>query len=208
MAHCEGSGRSRPPITASPRCADDDSALVALARAGDRCAFDELVRRHAAGLYAVVLRLCAGEQEAEEVTQEAFLRAWRGLPGFRGGSQFFTWLYRIGVNEARRRSERSRRGAPVVSLDERRARNVSDASMRPDDRVEHAELRCELDRAIGGLPVDHRAALVLRDVEGLSTAQAAAVLGLREAAFKSRLHRARSALRVALADHDPNRATS
>ncbi len=208
MGHSESIGRPRPPGPAPPRCPDDESALVALARAGDRSAFDELVRRHADGLYAVVVRLCADEQEAEEVTQEAFLRAWRGLPGFRGGSQFFTWLYRIGVNEARRRSERSRRGAPVVSLDERRARDVSDASMRPDDRVEHAELCRELDRAIGGLPVEHRAALVLRDVEGLSTAQAAAVLGLREAAFKSRLHRARSALRVELAHHDPNRATS
>ena len=208
MAHSRSIGRTRAGITVSPGCPDDESALVALARAGDRSAFDELVRRHADGLYAVVVRLCASAQEAEEVTQEAFLRAWRGLPGFRGGSQFFTWLYRIGVNEARRRSERSRRGAPVVTLDERRARDVSDGSMRPDARAEHAELRRELDRAIGGLPVDHRAALVLRDIEGLSTAQAAAVLGLREAAFKSRLHRARTALRLALADHDPNRATS
>ena len=208
MAHSRSIGRSRAGITASPGCPDDESALVALARAGDRTAFDELVRRHADGLYAVVVRLCASAQEAEEVTQEAFLRAWRGLPGFRGGSQFFTWLYRIGVNEARRRSERSRSGALVVSLDEHRAREVSDWSMRPDDRAEHAELRRELDRAIGGLPVDHRAALVLRDIEGLSTAQAAAVLGLREAAFKSRLHRARTALRLALAHHDPNRATS
>lgn len=181
---------------------------MALARAGDRAAFDELVRRHADGLYAVVVRLCAGVQEAEEVTQEAFFRAWRGLPAFRGGSQFFTWLYRIGVNEARRRSQRSGRAAVVVSLDERRGREVCDASMRPDDRAERAELRREVDRAIGDLPVDHRAALVLRDVEGLSTAQAAAVLGLREAAFKSRLHRARCALRLALADHGPGRVRS
>jgi len=208
MAHSKSIERSRLEITASARCADEEAALVALARAGDRAAFDVLVRRHADGLYAVVVRLCASAQEAEEVTQEAFLRAWRGLPGFRGGSQFFTWLYRIGVNEARRRSQRSRRGALVVSLDEHRAREVSDGSMRPDDRAEHAELRRELDRAIGGLPVDHRAALVLRDIEGLSTAQAAAVLGLREAAFKSRLHRARTALRLALAHHDPNRVTS
>jgi len=186
---------------------EQEVALVQRARAGDRAAFDELVRRHADGLYAVVVRLCASGQEAEEVTQEAFLRAWRGLPGFRGGSQFFTWLYRIGVNEARRRSE-PRRGERVVSLDEHRGRDVPDGSMRPDDRAEQADLRCEIDRAIGALPVDHRAALVLRDIEGLSTAQAAAVLGLREAAVKSRLHRARAALRLALAHHDPNRATS
>ena len=194
-------------VSAPRRLTEQEVALVQQARAGDRAAFDELVRRHADGLYAVVVRLCASAQEAEEVTQEAFLRAWRGLPSFRGGSQFFTWLYRIGVNEARRRSE-PRRGERVVSLDEHRGRDVPDGSMRPDDRAEQADLRCEIDRAIGALPVDHRAALVLRDIEGLSTAQAAAVLGLREAAFKSRLHRARAALRLALAHHDPNHATS
>ncbi len=208
VAHGNTSGSSRAGAGASPRSADDEGRLVALARAGNRAAFDELVRRHADGLYAVVVRLCASTQEAEEVTQEAFLRAWRGLPAFRGGSQFFTWLYRIGVNEARRRSERSRRGALVVSLDEHRGREVCDDSMRPDDRAEHAELRREVDRAIEDLPVDHRAALVLRDIEGLSTAQAAAVLGLRETAFKSRLHRARNALRLALAHRDPGQVTS
>ncbi len=207
MPH-NSSSRSRSSAGASPRLADDESRLVALARAGNRAAFDELVRRHADGLYAVVVRLCASAQEAEEVTQEAFLRAWRGLPAFQGGSQFFTWLYRIGVNEARRRAQRWQRGELVVSLDERRGREVCDRSIRPDDRAERAELRREVDRAIDGLPVDHRAALVLRDVEGLSTAEAAAVLGVREAAFKSRLHRARSALRLALADHDPGRARS
>jgi len=208
VAHSNTSGSYRSSAAASLHAADDEARLVALARIGNRAAFDELVRRHADGLYAVVARLCTNAQEAEEVTQEAFLRAWRGLPAFRGGSQFFTWLYRIGVNEARRRSERSRRGALVVALDEHRAREACDGSMLPDDRAEQAELRRDVDRAIGGLPVDHRAALVLRDIEGLSTAQAAAVLGLREAAFKSRLHRARSALRLALADHDPRQATS
>lgn len=207
MPHNNSSG-SGSCAGAPPRSADDESRLVALARAGNRTAFDELVRRHAGGLYAVVVQLCSSAQEAEEVTQEAFLRAWRGLPAFRGGSQFFTWLYRIGVNEARRRSQRSQRAALVVSLDERRGPQVCDGSMRPDDRAEHAELRRDVDRAIDGLPVDHRAALVLRDIEGLSTAQAAAVLGVREAAFKSRLHRARSALRLALADHDPGQVRS
>jgi len=192
---------------AASRMMEDELALVQLARSGDRAAFDELVRRHADGLYAVVVHLCSGAQEAEEITQEAFLRAWRGLPGFRGGSQFFTWLYRIGVNEARRRSNQRRRGELVVSLEEHRERAACDRSLRPEDRAEQAELRCELDRAIGCLPVDHRAALVLRDIEGLSTAQAAAVLGVREAAFKSRLHRARVTLREALAHHDPQRVT-
>ncbi|MDQ3722329.1 MAG: sigma-70 family RNA polymerase sigma factor [Actinomycetota bacterium] len=181
---------------------EDDPALVALARGGDRAAFDELVRRHGAGLYAVVVRLCTDAHEAEEVTQDAFLRAWRGLPAFRGDAQFFTWLYRIGVNEARRRTERQHRRAEarLVSLDEHREHESPDRSIRPADRAEQSELRRVLDHAISALPVEQRAALVLRDVEGLSTAQAASALGLNEAAFKSRLHRARETLRTALAD--------
>jgi len=187
----------------TPRMTEDDPALVALARAGDRAAFDELVRRHADGLYAVVVRLCASRDEAEEVTQEAFLRAWRGLPGFRGDAQFFTWLYRIGVNEARRRADgrRRRADAVVVSLDEQREHASRDRWVQPVDRAERADLRRALAAAIAELPLDQRAALVLRDVEGLSTAEAAGALGLRESAFKSRLHRARELLRVGLADH-------
>jgi len=209
MGAPSASSSNRGPI-ATPRVTQDDRVLVALARDGDRAAFDELVRRHADGLYAVVMRLCADRDEAEEVTQEAFLRAWRGLPAFRGDAQFFTWLYRIGVNEARRRADGMRRRADVVvvSLDEQREHASRDRSVQPVDRAERADLRRTLDAAIAALPVDQRAALVLRDVEGLSTAQAAAVLGLREAALKSRLHRARELLRAALADHARRRGAS
>lgn len=84
----------------------DDEVLVDRSRGRDRAAFEELVRRYADRLYAVVLRLCTDAHEAEEVTQEAFLRAWRGIERFEDRSQFFTWLYRIGVNEAKRRSQR------------------------------------------------------------------------------------------------------
>ena len=189
---------------------DDEEGLVARARAGDRAAFDALVRRHSDGLFAVVARLCGDRDEAEEVTQEAFLRAWSGLPGFRGDAQFFTWLYRIGVNEARRRADgRRRRGdVVVVSLHEQREHASRDHWVHPVDRAERADLRRTLEAAIARLPVDQRAAFVLRDVEGLSTAEAAAVLGLREAAFKSRLHRARKRLRAGLADHAGRRGAS
>ncbi len=185
---------------------EDESELVRRARTGDRSAFDELVHRHADGLYRVVAHLCCGPHEAEEVTQETFLRAWRGLPGFREDAKFFTWLYRIGVNEARRRNDRGRRAETVTSLDDHRGHELSDSRPRPEARAEQEELRRDLQRAIDGLLVHHRTALVLRDIEGLSTAQAAAVLGVREAAFKSRLHRARMALRSALAQHAPERA--
>src|SRR5215207_5885961 len=102
-----------------PAATEDEPALVERARGGggDRAAFEELVRRHADRLYAVVVQFVAGGAEAEEVTQEAFLRAWRSIGRFEGRSRFFTWLYRIGINEAKRRAER-RSPAPAVSLDD------------------------------------------------------------------------------------------
>jgi len=171
-----------------------DEVLVERAQAGDRDAFEDLVRRHADRLYAVVLRFTADPAEAEEVTQEAFLRAWRSIGRFEGRSQFFTWLYRIGINEAMRRAERRPAPGRVVSLEDE-PEEVADLRESPEARSEQGELRARLEQAIRELPLDYRAPLVLRDVEGLSTAEAAAIMELGEAAFKSRLHRARLAVR-------------
>jgi RNA polymerase sigma-70 factor, ECF subfamily len=176
---------------------DEDSQLVARARAGDREAFERLVRLHADRLLAVVLRLTADRYEAEEVVQETFLRAWRSLGRFEGRSRFFTWLCRIGINEARRSQER--RGArPAPTTLENAPREVADEREAPHARAEARDLRHALEVAILALPLDYRMPLVLRDVEGLSTAEAAAVMDLGEAAFKSRLHRARLAVRAAI----------
>ncbi len=186
------SGQSAPSV--------QDGALVARARAGDLLAFEELVRLYADRLHAVVRRLVDNQDEAEEVTQEAFLRAWRGMAMFQGDSQFFTWLYRIGVNEAHRLT--SRRRAPVTSLDEHLI-EPADTRPEPPRRLEQDDLRRALERAVQGLEPDQRAPLVLRDIEGLSTAEGAAILDLGEAAFKSRLHRARLAVREAVLDYLP-----
>ena len=177
-----------------------DGALVARARAGDLLAFEELVRVYADRLHAVVRRLVDNQDEAEEVTQEAFLRAWRGIAKVKGDSQFFTWLYRIGVNEAHRRT--SHRRAPVASLEEKLV-EPADTRPEPPRRVEQDDLRHALERAVQGLKPDQRAPVVLRDIEGLSTAEAAAILDMGEAAFKSRLHRARLAVRDAVRDYLP-----
>ena len=174
-----------------------EEQLVARARAGDREAFEELVREHADRLHAVVLRICGDVHEAEEVTQETFLRAWRSLERFEGRSRFFTWLYRIGVNEAKRRLERGGRRPRTTSLEDP-AIEVADDRPGPDARAEAGDLQRALERAILDLPVKYRMPLVLRDVEGLSTAEAADIMDLAEAAFKSRLHRARLAVREAV----------
>jgi RNA polymerase sigma-70 factor, ECF subfamily len=193
-------GVARSGLRDRPRADDPDGALVALARAGDREAFEELLRRHADRLCAVARRLGLPWEMAEEVTQETFLRAWRGIGAFKGDARFFTWLYRIGVNEAKRRLEREPPRGLVGSLDEEGAVEPSDLRGEPYARVAGAELRAALERAVRGLPLKDRAPLVLRDIEGLSTADAAAVLGLSEAALKSRLHRARVAVRDAVED--------
>jgi RNA polymerase sigma-70 factor (ECF subfamily) len=183
----------------SGRVADsDETQLVERSQSGDRLAFEELVRRHADRLYAVVLRFVADADEAEEVTQETFLRAWRSIQKFELRSQFFTWLYRIGINEAKRRAERRPPPGRMTSIDDSPIEDAPDWSEAPDFRAEQGQLRRVLEDAVRALPVKYRAALILRDVEGLSTEQAAAVMELGEAAFKSRLHRARLAVRRAV----------
>ena len=174
-----------------------DGELVGLAADGRRDAFEELVRRHADQLYAVILRFTGDAGEAEEVVQEAFLRAWRGIARFERRSQFFTWLYRIGLNEGKRRAGR-RPAAEPLSVEDGALARTADFSHAPERRAEQHALRVVLERAVRDLPEGYRAPLILRDVEGLSTEQAADIMGLKEAAFKSRLHRARLKVRDAV----------
>jgi RNA polymerase sigma-70 factor, ECF subfamily len=183
-----------------PGVDDEEDLLVTRAREGDRAAFEELVRRHADRLHAVVLRFVANREAAEEVIQESFIRAWRGIGRFQGRSRFFTWLYRIGVGEAKRRAAREP-SERTVSLDEQPILEAPDWSEAPDTRAEQDELRGVLENSIRALPFEYRAPVILRDVEGLSTKEAAEVMELGEAAFKSRLHRARLVLRRALDEH-------
>jgi len=169
--------------------ADVERRLLARARDGDAAAFAELVRTNADALFAVVRRTVADRHEAEDVTQEAFVRAWRALPSFSGDARFFTWLYRIAMNEAAGRARR-RRPEPLAHVPDR----AGPREAHPELRAEQAHDRRVLERAVARLPADQRAAAILRDVEGLPIEAAADLLGLRPAAFKSRLHRARLAL--------------
>jgi RNA polymerase sigma-70 factor (ECF subfamily) len=180
-----------------PAAARDDVDLVQRAQQGDREAFEALVTRYADRLYTVVLRFCGDSDEAQEVTQEAFLRAWRSLDRFEGRSQFFTWLYRIGINEAKRRAERQRPHAATGYLDES-GQDIPDRREAPGRVAEARDLQRALERAIAALPPDYRLPLILRDIEGLSTEEAADVMDLKQAAFKSRLHRARMQVREAV----------
>lgn len=183
-----------------PISARTEAKLVEEARGGDRLAFEELICRNAEQLYAVVLRFVADEDEAREVTQDAFLRAWRSIGSFEGRARFSTWLYRIAINEAKRRAGKRAVAGQPESLDAEGIPDAPDWSEAPQARFEQAELREALEVAVRSLPLSYRAAIVLRDVEGLSTSEAAAAMELSKPAFKSRLHRARLSVRAAL-DH-------
>lgn len=172
----------------------DEQALLAAARAGDERAFERLAERHVARLRRVLLRITRNAETAEDAVQEALLRAWQNVSRFQGHSSFFTWLTRIGINEAYRTMQRP--GAqPTLPLDDAIGERIPAWGAQPEEIFETRELLDAIEQALSRLPLDYRQAVVLRDVEGLSTREAAEVLGLQEAALKSRLHRGRMALR-------------
>jgi RNA polymerase sigma-70 factor, ECF subfamily len=166
---------------------DRDRELVERAAAGDLEAFGELVHAYERRVASVLYRLLDDRRDVEEATQDVFVQAWRNLHRFRGKAQLFTWLYRIAVNEALMRKRRKR--PAMQELDERLA-----APPDPEPGLQGL-----LVRELSALPFEHRAAVVLRDVEGLTSAEVAEVLGVSVAAAKSRIHRGRMQLRNALA---------
>jgi RNA polymerase sigma-70 factor (ECF subfamily) len=184
--------------------ATDELALVEAAKAGDVGAFEELVRRYDRNIFRIAQHITQNREDAEDVVQDAFFKAYSNLGQFQGQSKFYTWLVRIAVNEALMKLRR-RRPERTVSLDEEVKteddsvpREVADWSPNPEQQYTQAELRDILDRTIHGLPASFRTVFVLRDVEGLSTEETAEALNLSIPAVKSRLLRARLQLRERL----------
>jgi len=177
-----------------------EAELIARAKAGDVAAFESLSGAYADRLFMLLLRLLGDRGEAEDVAQEVMLRAWRGIGAFRGGSSYFTWLYRIAVNEANRALEKRARRPAGVSLGPDELQLPAPAAEEPSRQAEASELRMVLAQALAELPPPLRTAIVLRDVEGLSTQEAAEIAGVGQAAFKSRLHQARMRVRDAIGD--------
>lgn len=179
---------------------DDESELLAGLQRGERMACTCLLKRYAPRLYRLALHLMGDADEAEDVLQEAFINACAHIGAFEGRSGLYTWLHRIVRNTALGRLRGQARRAGSIAYDEAELAAVPDSAAEPDDHVVARELGARLERAILTLPASTRAALVLRDIEGLSTAEAAEELGISESALKVRLHRARQRLRAVLSD--------
>lgn len=178
---------------ASERVIPDNGDLLSLARAGDRGAFSDLVRLHQDEVFTLALRLVADRELAADISQEAFVRAWRALPNFRGDAKFSTWLHRITVNVAwtQRRKQHRHRADPI---DESFTDPVSD-SISPERAAESAAIQGSLRVALRGLPKPTRTVVVLKDVYGWTHGEIAEHLEITIAAAKVRLHRGRKQLR-------------
>lgn len=178
-----------------------EQETVLRAKGGDQDAFAELVTAHQDRIYTLCLRMTGDREDAQDAAQEAFLNAWRGLPRFQGESSFATWIYRLASNvciDFLRKEKRRRSLSMTVSLDgeegERQA-ELPDERDTPERHLERAELRRAVARGLDRLSPEHRQALVLRELQGLSYAEIGRALGLEEGTVKSRISRARLALR-------------
>lgn len=180
----------------APRIVDPapDEELVRRSAGGDRGAFEALVARHGDALFRYASRTCGSERDGEDALQDGLLAAWRGASTFRGEASARTWLFQVVIHACRRRHRR-RAGAPERHDGMDAAEAVPSDARAADEHVAAAQLRAALETALSELEDDAREVLLLRDVEGLSGEDAAAALGVGLAAMKSRLHRARLALK-------------
>lgn len=188
-----------------------DEELVERIKQGDNDSLEQLVSRYGDKVYSLVYRIVGDRHDAEDVLQDTFLNMMRSLAGFRGGSRFATWLYRVATNAAltrlrykgKRETSESEFLDEVYSVRERTKAEgqLTDWSTDPESRLLNDEARKEMDGAIAELPEKYRVVFILRDVEGLPATEVAEVLDLSVPAVKSRLHRARLYLRNRLSDY-------
>jgi RNA polymerase sigma-70 factor, ECF subfamily len=177
-----------------------DEELVRIAQGGDTRAFDELVRRYQEKVYRLSYKILRNEDDASEALQDAFLSAYRGLGNFKSESTFSTWLYRVATNASLMKYRKRREGH--VSLEQSQSPNreseplqIPDWTQQPMQDLLDSETRQVMEEGIARLPEELRTVFVLRDLEEKSNAEVAEILELTVAAVKSRLHRARIALR-------------
>lgn len=175
---------------------DPDGALIERIQDGDRAAFNQLVLKYRNRVMGIAARMVGDRAEAEDLAQDVFVKAYHALDGFHGDALFSTWLYRITANSCLNHRKRRRREA-TTALDGP-APTAPDGAANPQSLLERKELKLLLEKAIQALPQDQRLVLILRDIEGLSYEEIADSTGLELGTVRSRLHRARSALRMTI----------
>lgn len=184
-----------------------EQELVTRAKSGDTDAFAQLVEQNQNRIYSLALRMVGSPEDAADLAQEAFLSAWRGLENFQGEAAFSTWLYRLTSNaciDFLRREKRKKAAGSVLYLDdteEGATLDLPDYEADPHRRLEREEVRETIERGMAALSPEHRKVLSLREISGLSYAEIADILGLEEGTVKSRIARARLALRKKLLEY-------
>lgn len=176
------------------RMQSDENILIERAKAGELAAFDSLVEMHAKRIYRLAYRHCWDRDDADDLTQQTFVRAFRHLRTFRQGEDFGAWLNRIVVNLCISHGRRQQRAEPPASV----AADETDANPTAAERAESIAVSCQVQEAIRHLPKRQRAAIVLFELEGLSVAETASVMGCSAGTVKRHLHRARKTLRKQL----------
>ncbi|MGH9869061.1 MAG: RNA polymerase sigma factor [Candidatus Polarisedimenticolia bacterium] len=197
------SARALTAAEARDACPLSDGEVVERVRAGETALFEVLMRRYNQRVYRVARAILGNDTEAEDVMQDAYVRAYAHLDQYAGRASFPTWLTRIAVHEALARARRSRRFDVLDPESEPLRGDTADppaVHRDPERRMFDHEMKTLLEAAIEGLPGDYRAVFVLREVEGMSTAETAESLGVSADVVKTRLHRARSLLRDELYD--------
>lgn len=204
-AESRGSQRSEPrkPSSAQP----DEPALIAKTIKGDLGAYDELVRRHQERIYATLYNMTSNHDDANDLTQETFIKAFQALKSFKGGSSFYTWIYRIGVNKTINflKQRKNRQAMSLNDLDFNAEHDpdlvalISDKTPRRDAGL--SELQEKLNAAMQKLSEDHRMVVTLHDVQGLSHEEIAQVMNCNIGTVRSRLFYARQQLQALLSDY-------
>ncbi len=196
----------RPDQTPSPEL-PDDRPLVARAKEGDLAAYDELVRRHQQRIYGLCYHLTSNHEDANDLAQDTFMKAWKALKGFKGDANFYTWLYRIAYNHCLNHLKTRRNRTPHLSLDDMDFNAEHDPEMvalvshnTPRRAAGLGELQKSLNAALLRLSEEHRTVVVLHDVQGLPHEEIAKIMGCNQGTVRSRLFYARQQLQAWLSD--------
>lgn len=178
-----------------------EEILVNRSKIGDIEAFEELISKYQKRVFNIVLRIVGNADEAEDVSQEVFLKVFKSIAGFKGNSSFYTWLYRITINECmdfikkRKKTAAYSLDAPLETDEDELKKEVEDKSESTEDKVERKEVREYIVKALMTLTAEYRSVIVLRDIQGFSYEEIAHILKCPEGTVKSRINRARSELK-------------